>query len=306
MYNTSKEKYQSPLYYLDGAAQALEEARKSIEKLAEVRGQICVFTLPITTGYGDGKTGLEYETDVKWYWNCRDTTFSGYGNYQETWDKPEKITKTYDNCVAYLDKVLETLERRHEANLPAIEANQKARQNIVDFITSYGISDTKYVESGKGKNARSVSVAADWKSDIFRQIPVDDGYKAYKEKINEVLYRAKEWRDKLLKEIRLKQEEQQKAAQKEEDYLRMVLWCQKQGHDVTKMTRGQIMAKSFEAAEQTFIEEECEGQEITIHCCEECNNWKFGAELCSCGETPIDYNIEHDDTNGFYLDIYKA
>lgn len=142
---------------------------------------------------------------------------SYYGSVQ--YETESSITSVCERAIREYDSILERCKVEHEANLPAIENNKKIVEGISLMMDKFGIrgswSEWKY-PSSRSRTKKEESVSCQWKSEVLRFVPTNDGLSAIESWHKRMIEEIEKWKIKKLQELteKVKAREQEEAAKK--------------------------------------------------------------------------------------------
>lgn len=144
-----------------------------------------------------------------------------------------------------LDAVEKRVEDYHCINIPAIENNQRVRQSMIDFMSSFGISKTKIRTVRIGRKERTEWIDADWISEIHKAVPTNDNYATFKSGLENTRNKFKREAAEKIKDISLKEMKQKQEEQSTRDYaeklIKALQYCADRGIATAGMSNDDII-----------------------------------------------------------------
>lgn len=273
-------------YKLEELQKKLDETKAAANLLTEERGQI--LEIPESFNFGDWLCPDEFK-----FGYCLESFYKG-GIYNKFDSKNKKhVTTCLEQAEKRAPQVLASAELRHKENMVAIESNQKARENIFKFLSSYGIRTEKYKDVGSGSNKKNVKVTCDWVGEINSQIPISDGYDSFVSQVNTRLTKVKDEAKKYLLEITKTEQEQERKIQESKDLVEAITYLKEQEVSVDGLTPNQIINVAEENRREKYIAENYpDGTTMDHSCCDNCSDWEIGERRCVCGNRRMNLVVE--------------
>lgn len=300
-------KYGTLEYRLEKLQEALNEATSAAKVLREEKGQI----MPMVRSFNANRISifsfskeyeeLEYPSSLENF----------YGNYGSTWNRFDKTNETHvTNCLKKAEDrlavVLETAAKYHAENLPIIENNKKCRQNIFNFLKSYGLNENKYAEVKGGRNPKKDWIPCAYIKEINDQIPVSDGYDNYVSTVKSRFESMKKYAETYQKEITAKKREEEQKLRESKEAAEAILYCQNNGIVTENLSIQQIVDVAENHEREKWIAENYpNGRTISHSCCDYCSEWTIGERRCSCGNRRMNLVVEGKGQNRYaYAEAY--
>jgi len=294
-------KYNSLEYHLEKLREALDKTDSAAKMLREEKGQIMEIPKMIRAqySYSSQLDALEYPGHLSNY----------YGN--STWNRFDQTNEAHVNaCLKKaedrLTLVLETAKKYHVANEAAIENNKKCRENVFNFLNSFGIKATKYVEVKGGRNPKKDWIPCSYIEEINQQIPISDNYDNYVSTVKASFDSIKKEADNLLKKIAIQKQEDEKKLRESKEAAEAILYCQNNNINTETLSlAGIIDAAETHEQEKWVAENYPDGKTISHSCCDNCSKWTIGEHRCSCGNRRMNLAVEGKGSNRYaYAEAY--
>ncbi len=289
------EKYGSLLYKLDKAQEALMEARKSAVLMNEERGKIMEIPHKIQDGG----------------WLSRNEKLSFHsrleGHYpSSTWHKfDQKNEKHIETALNIAEKSFQPClieaERLHKENLPAIETNKKCRENISNFLESYGIRRTKYVNQTVRRQSKNIEVSCEWINEINSQIPIDDGYGIYVTNLNTKMTQVRKDAENFRAEIKKIQDVENQKLNESKELAEALVLYKEQGWATEGLSPQHILDYAEDFRRNKWIKENYpDGTPVEHSSCDNCSTWIVGENRCECGNRRMSLCVDRNAKGEYY------
>ena len=121
-------------------------------------------------------------------------------------------------------------ERQHEANIPAIENNNRIINGVFNLMERLGVSKEISEYTYKTTRHRSkewVKRTADWPSEVRYFVPTNDGFAAIEQKCKVQINEIEKWKKDRLAEIELAERKNLIEKQKAEEHVLFYKLCAK-------------------------------------------------------------------------------
>lgn len=282
------EKYGSLLYNIAEVEKTLAKVRSSAEKMNEERGKIMEIPNKVQ------QSGWPSAKDEKLNFGSRLTSHFSSSAYRTFDPKNEKhIQEALKNAETRHPICLAEAEKLHTLNIPIIENNQKCRKNIINFLESYGIRRTKYVNQTVRRQTKRVEVSCEWATEINSQIPIDDGYSSYVSEIKSSMEQIKKDAQTYLTEIaKIKAIEDKKLSESKE-LAEAILFYKEKNWSTENLSSQEILDYVENYRRDKWIKENYpDGTEMNHSCCDTCSSWTVGEHRCSCGNRRMSLIVE--------------
>jgi len=297
-------KYGTLEYRLEKLQEALNEATSAAKVLREEKGQILEIPKIVSAKnslFASKLNDLEYPSCLENY----------YGTYGSSWNRFDATNeKSVNDCLRKaeerLNLVLSVAEKRHKENQSAIENNKKCRENIFNFLKSFGLSTTKYVEVRGGRNPKKDWVPCSYIGEINDQIPISDGYDGYVSLVKSRFESIKKEAEAFLKKIAAKKLEDERKLQESKASAEAIIYCQNNNISTEGFSLEQIVDIAEAHEKDKWVAENYpDGKTIKHSCCDNCSEWTVGEHRCSCGNRRMNLIVEGKGLNRYaYAEAY--
>lgn len=289
------EKYGSLLYNIDELEKNLAKVRSSANQMHEERGKIVEIPhMIVGSDWLNTEKGLGFGGRLENHYPS--------STYHRFDPKNEKHVETaLLNAETLYPKVLARAEELHALNLPAIETNKKCRQNILDYLASYGIRRTKYIDKKNGRTTKSVEVACEWVHEIDKQTPINDNYESFvgqvKIKMEQIKTDAKNYRAEIKK---IQDAENKKLAESKELAEALVLY-KEQGWVTEGLSPQSILDYAEDFRRNKWTKENYpDGTPLEHSSCDFCSTWIVGEHRCECDNRRMSLCVKKNSNGEYY------
>lgn len=155
---------------------------------------------------------------------------SGYSANRIKFDNIETVNRYCEIGIKHVNSILKEAERQHEANIPAIENNNRIINGVFNLMERLGVSKEISEYTYKTTRHRSkewVKRTADWPSEVRYFVPTNDGFAAIEQKCKVQINEIEKWKKDRLAEIELAERKNLIEKQKAEEHVLFYKLCAK-------------------------------------------------------------------------------
>lgn len=289
------EKYGSLLYLIGKTEEELAKVRASANLMNEERGKIMEIPKRISEGgWLDKNEGLSFASRLEGHFG---------GSSWRKFDKQNEkhIEEALNHAELHFPKCLVKAEELHNLNIPVIENNKKCRENIANFLTSYGIRRTKYISQVVRRQSKSIEVSCEWINEINSQIPINDGYSSYVSGLNSKMEQIKKDAENFRAEInKIKIVEDKKLAESKELAEALILY-KEQNWATEGLSSQEILDIAEDFRRAKWIKENYpDGTALSHSSCDSCSTWTVGENRCECGSRRMSLCVDKNGKGEYY------